>query len=252
MPAKSRADIPPERLAALNEGRAASADLVEWLALDMPTLFNHAARAVGVAPLDDDAAAALRAAPLKARIAALAARTATADATMFAALAAHPSDTVRIWACTALPARVPDPDALLAALRPFAADAHFGVREYAWMAYRPVLAADVPAGLARLAAWTTETDDGLRRFASEVSRPRGVWCAAIPALKRGPEAAEALLTALSADPSRYVQLSVGNWLNDASKDRPDWVRAVAERWRARGANAATAFILKRGLRTIGA
>src|SRR6218665_2631140 len=50
----------------------------------------------------------------------------------------------RRWAVFAV-ARAPDAMDLkdrLAAVRPFAADTHFGVREWAWIAARPYLAAD--------------------------------------------------------------------------------------------------------------
>ncbi len=50
--------------------------------------------------------------------------------------------------------------------------------------------------------------------------------------------------AAMADPARYGQLSVGNWPNDAAKDNPAWVRAVADDW---GRNdPATTRILTRG------
>ncbi len=53
---------------------------------------------------------------------------------------------------------------------------------------------------------------------------------------------------MRAGPARYVQLFVGNWLNDAGKDNPAWVRPLADRWGRADPN--TARILARGLRNL--
>jgi hypothetical protein len=104
------------------------------------------------------------------------------------ALSRHRSDTVRGWCAYALAGeRGLALDESLSRMRVFAADAHFGVREFAWLAVRPALAAEIERGIALLTPWTREHDANLRRFASEATRPRGVWCAHIALLRREPQ-----------------------------------------------------------------
>ena len=140
--------------------------------------------------------------------------------------------------------------ARLQAIRPLADDAHFGVREWAWMALRPHLAAELDAAIAQLAVWTHEPSERLRRFACEALRPRGVWCAHIAALKQQPERGLPLLSPLHGDAAHYVQDAVANWLNDAAKDQPDWVRALCAQWLQGEPGAATRRICQRALRSL--
>jgi 3-methyladenine DNA glycosylase AlkC len=69
-------------------------------------------------------------------------------------------------------------------------------------------------------------------------------------LKKEPWRGLPLLQALRADPSRYVQNSVANWLNDAAKTQPDWVRGVCAQWSGGTVPPATAYILRRAQRSI--
>lgn len=163
----------------------------------------------------------------------------------------HGSDTVRGWACFMVGAQPRlDLRLRLEAIRPRADDAHFGVREWAWMAVRPHLARDLAAGIASLTDWTTSPSERLRRFASEALRPRGVWCTHIAPLKQHPEQALPVLEPLKADPSTYVQDSVANWLNDAGKDRPDWVSALCRNWLHGDPSPATQRICIRAMRNL--
>lgn len=164
----------------------------------------------------------------------------------------HASDTVRGWACYLIGS---DPaltlEHKLDALRTLADDAHFGVREWAWLAVRPHIVAEPLRVLAHLHGWTADASPNVRRFACEALRPRGVWAAHIALLKQEPQLALALLEALCCDESRYVQDAVGNWLNDAGKSRPDWVRALCARWHTVHADhPANAYIRKRALRSL--
>ena len=173
-----------------------------------------------------------------------------AEATL-QSLAQHPSDTVRSWAAYIVGR---DPklnlrDRLLA-IRPLAADKHFGVREWAWMAVRPAIATEPLPAIGFLTPWVQEADPNLRRFTIEATRPRGVWCAHITQLKETPEPARVLLDPLCRDEARYVQDSVANWLNDASKSRPDWVQQLCKQWQARSPHPETERIVRRALRTL--
>ncbi|HJV23161.1 MAG TPA: hypothetical protein VJ570_10705 [Holophagaceae bacterium] len=242
--------ISPTRLKALAKGEVESANLQEWTALDMGALLVNVLREADAKAPDAAWLDLVRALPLTRRIEAIALHLLDRHQAIFEGLAEHPSDTVRIWAAMMVGLGAKRPlEKRLAQLRPFAADPHSGVREYAWMAFRPHLAAQLPEGLALLAEEARSADENVRRFASEASRPRGVWCTHIQALKQQPELARGILDALKADPSRYVQISVANWINDASKDQPKWALALAAAWEAEP-HPHTLWILNHGLRTL--
>ena len=62
-----------------------------------------------------------------------------------------------------------------------------------------------------------------------------------------------LLEPCCRDESRYVQDSVANWLNDAARRRPEWVREVCRGWlRHYPDNSACCYIVKRALRNLSA
>lgn len=251
--------IPQEVLDALNAGRIPTANLNEFLALDLRLLTRNVAAQVGLDPgaerLQDTLDMLPAFAPVKRHqhvaraLYDLTAQRADRDA-VANALASHPSDVARSWAAqwiafTALPLA----DKLHAVSR-FAGDPHFGVREMAWMAVRDEVAGDVDAAVRLLQPWVTHPEASIRRFASEATRPRGVWCAQIEALKNEPWRGLPLLEPLRADASRYVQNSVANWLNDAAKTQPEWVREVCARWSRGSTPPATAYIVRRAQRSL--
>ena len=242
------ADIIPARLALLNGGSVASATLTEGLAVDFAQLLAAAVPDLGAVRLERMRAQA--AAGITKRMVLAAQLLLEADADL-AVLQAHPSDTVRGWTCFVIAAQAGWTLAQqLAAMRPLADDGHFGVREWAWLALRPHLAEHLPDAIALLAPWTADPSERVRRFACEALRPRGVWCAHIARLKEQPQLALPLLQPLRADPAIYVQDSVANWLNDAAKSQPDWVRSLCAQWLLESPVAATQRICKRAQRSI--
>lgn len=97
------------------------------------------------------------------------------------------------------------------------------------------------------------TADTVRRFAVEITRPRGVWAKHIGPLQAEPWHGLPLLEPCCCDESRYVQDSVANWLNDAAKSRPEWVREMCRKWlRDCPDDSACCYIVKRAQRNLGA
>jgi 3-methyladenine DNA glycosylase AlkC len=253
------ARIPAEVLEALNEGLVPTTNLNEFLALDLPRFARNVAGHIGVEPrhecLDDtlamlDAFAKIKRHEHVAR-ALFDITQPRADRDRVAnALATHPSDIARSWAAQwVMFSRMPLADKLVS-VRRFAADPHFGVREIAWMAVRDEVIGDVDAAVRLLRPWTADADPNIRRFASELTRPRGVWCAQIDVLKREPWRAIKLLEPLKSDGSLYVRNSVANWLNDASKTQPEWVEKTCRRWERESRTAETAYIVRRARRSM--
>ena len=246
--ARRVADIPPDLLDTLNRGETEAVTLVENLATDFATLLGHVLPELAGAAaerIDPEAGVTRRMAQAADCI------LQTCGEDVIDKLASHRADLARGWAAYMI-AVLPDLTLAekLARMRPLAADAHFGVREWAWLAVRPMIVAAPQAALDILTPWAQDEDANIRRFATEATRPRGVWCSHITQFKEAPEPARPLLDALYQDPSRYVQDSVANWLNDAGKTRADFVRACCVNWQAASDSPATAYIIKRATRSL--
>lgn len=162
----------------------------------------------------------------------------------------HQSDTIRGLVCyVAAYQSLPLSEKILL-MQPLADDANAGVREWAWLSLRPNISDELITALELLVPLTNHTSENIRRFACEISRPRGVWCSSIEQLRQTPWLAESLIAPLKSDPALYVQKSVGNWLNDAAKDHPQWVTELMQEWQQLSQTKSTHYIAKRALRSL--
>lgn len=253
--AKSQKDLEPDILNLLNQGVIESANLTEWLCVEHKTLVR------AVLPLKYqkncvDKINELKSKSTMAMIKAIGEALYTkiseeSDDTLFELLKTHSSDSVRCWAVYIVGANSQlSIIEKLKEVEPFAADSHFGVREIAWMSVRDDITQNLEEALDILTHWSMQSDANIRRFACESIRPNGVWCKKIDRLKTNPELALSILENLKSDSSKYVQDSVGNWLNDASKTCPLFVSDLCTRWQTASPTKETNYIVKRALRTL--
>lgn len=231
-----------ERIHQLNQGLAESKNLMETLAVDfgilMPLVvpgFTMPAmpEKVGIVKRMHTIATALHA---------------QHGIEILPTLQSHTSDMIRGLACYVIAIHQASLQEKLELIKPLADDPNSGVREWAWLALRPVLIESISQALILLEPWTKDTSERIRRFSSEATRPRGVWSAHCAALRKEPWLALNILEPLKADTAKYVQLSVANWLNDAGKDHPVWVQDLCARWVKESPSDATHKICKRAQR----
>jgi 3-methyladenine DNA glycosylase AlkC len=113
-------------------------------------------------------------------------------------------------------------------------------------AVRPFLARDPERAMACMRVWAEARNHHVRRLASEGCRPRLPWGIALTEFKRDPSPILPILEKLKNDESEYVRKSVANNLNDISKDHPELVLDVCERWYGRTKH--TDWIVRRACR----
>lgn len=259
--ARKGTDIPHDVLFLLNQGKIESVNLTEWLAVNHLTLLHHVLPSVGLDHHLDGLTSKITQQKAESGMKAirligqlldewLQKENGEKQAEVLQAFTHHVSDSVRCWAAYMNKHRLSTLEEKLAYIQPFAADHHFGVREIAWMSVRESLTDQLDQSIEHLTAWAKSKDENIRRFSVEAIRPRGVWTKHIESLKQEPMRAQPILDLLKSDPSTYVQDSVGNWLNDASKTQPNWVINLCEQWLKDSDTKATSRIVKKAKRTI--
>ncbi|NOU20089.1 MAG: DNA alkylation repair protein [Bacteroidales bacterium] len=256
---KSTKDIPKDILEELNNGQIETANLVEWLAVNqrllLENLLKNSGRIKYLKPIltDIDNLKKQTVNTINEAIGTglFNQSTLNSDTEILTIIATHKSDLVRCWATYTIGRNQKlNIKQILQQIQPFSADNHFGVREICWLAVRPIIAKNLTESLEILSKWTSHKDENIRRFSSEATRPRGVWCEHIEELKQNPELGLPILEPLKSDKSKYVQGSVGNWLNDASKTQPEFVIDICNKWEKESKTKETAYIIKKALRTI--
>ncbi|MDN4086085.1 DNA alkylation repair protein [Paenibacillus polymyxa] len=260
--ARKRTDIPTDVLQLLQQGQLETVNLTEWLAVDHIVLLRNALDEFGLQRsfnvflteldhLKEKKIMKIIPAIAQAWLHVFEQQTLEERTRIYDAMASHLSDSIRCWAAyiIGVDSRL-SLEEKLAGIRPFAADSHFGVREIAWMAMREPISLQLDEALVLLNSWMRNKDANIRRFAIELTRPQGVWAKHIPELKEHPELALPLLEVVQSDPVKYVQDSVGNWLNDASKTNPEWVIQVCDTWLLASDTKETKRIVTRAQRSL--
>ena len=259
--ARKAQDIPKEVLELLNAGKIETVNLTEWLTIDHLKLIEENFSEIGISEENSKLISEkikTQKKPSTMNTIKLVGSTLyelySTDKefnSIFDKLSSHLSDSVRCYApyLKSLDEKLSIDDKLNQSEK-LIADKHFGVREVVWMALRPKIDENLEQSIKILSDWTKNEDENIRRFTTEATRPRGVWCKHIEQLKENPEMALPILNNLKSDSSKYVENSVGNWLNDASKSKPNFVIELCEKWLKESPAKETERIIKRAKRTI--
>ena len=116
-------------------------------------------------------------------------------------------------------------------------------------AMRPLIKKYPEKAMEVILTWSKDPNVHVRRLASECIRTRLPWAkksfASLADFKRYKQ----ILTNLNADPTKFVQKSVGNNLNDLMKDGPAKAKEIISEWQNNSPSKETLWIIKHGLRS---
>nr|WP_299385381.1 DNA alkylation repair protein [Allomuricauda sp.] len=114
---------------------------------------------------------------------------------------------------------------------------------------RPYLERYPEQTLELLLDWTRDSNKHVRRLCSEGVRPRLPWATKLDGFIKNPNPIFPILDHLKDDPSKYVQKSVANCVNDVLKDNPEIGMSWIEDW-VQGAGKSRKWIIKHALRNL--
>jgi len=124
----------------------------------------------------------------------------------------------------------------------------FTIRSSSEFAVRPFIIREPERMMDQMLEWSRNSNEHVRRLASEGCRPRLPWGEALVVFKKDPALVLLVLEQLKEDPSLYVRNSVANNINDISKDNPLIVIEMVRR--LKGISPYTDWILRHGCRTL--
>jgi 3-methyladenine DNA glycosylase AlkC len=104
--------------------------------------------------------------------------------------------------------------------------------------------------LPKISDWLLDSHEGVRRVVTEGIRPRLMMVPHIEELKNDPSVLRSVFEPLLDDPSEYVRKSVGNCMNDVSKDHPEMLLDWLEEWSNKPLSYQRLRIFSRALRTL--
>ncbi len=115
---------------------------------------------------------------------------------------------------------------------------------------RPFLEQFPKETLVQMKAWSKSKNKHVRRLASEGVRPRLPWATKLDQFIENPTPFFPILNNLKDDPSKYVQKSVANCINDVFKDNPTLGKELINKWAVGKISQQRKWIIKHALRNL--
>ncbi|ODS33031.1 MAG: DNA alkylation repair enzyme [Candidatus Scalindua rubra] len=254
----SRASIPTNFLAKLNNGLDETITLSEWLAVDQGILLSKIFDEFNLGKPSEEITSLIR---KRTKVGIMVIMKSigkelwnlieTEGEWLYKSLKSHRSDIVREWsACAMMANEKLELKERLDYAKAYAIDNNINVREIAWYSIRPFVRKELKKAIEYFQSWVNDSHEGIRRCAIECTRPNGVWCTHIKEIQQNPDICLSLLSAVNSDESSYVRKSVGNWLNDESKHKSKWVIELCNIWLGNSKSQETEWIVNHGLRTL--
>lgn len=117
-------------------------------------------------------------------------------------------------------------------------------------AVRPLLEYFPRQTIKEILKWSTDENVHVRRLSSEGMRLNLPWAKKSIVCLEEFNTYKKILTNLNADPSKFVQKSFGNNLNDLFKNYPEKAKEIIIEWKTKPLKKETEWIIKHGTRRV--